>query len=139
MLLCEYSAQLPVPPSIQIFATDIDDDVVQAARTGVYPLTIEADVSPERLRRFFVLEQGRYRVRQELREMVLFAQHNVLKDSPFSRLDLVTCRNLLIYLKREAQERVFDVFHFALRPRRCAVSGQFGKRRRLAHAVRAAR
>jgi two-component system CheB/CheR fusion protein len=82
----------------------------------VYPLTIEADVSPERLRRFFVLEQGRYRVRQELREMVLFAHHNVLKDSPFSRLDLVTCRNLLIYLKRESQNRVFDVFHFACAP-----------------------
>jgi two-component system CheB/CheR fusion protein len=115
ILLAEHASRLSVSPPIQIFASDIDEEVIQFARAGVYPLTIEADVSPARLRRFFTLEAGRYRVRREIREMVLFASHNVLKDSPFSRLDLVTCRNLLIYLKSEAQERVFDGFHFALR------------------------
>jgi two-component system CheB/CheR fusion protein len=85
-----------------------------------------------------VKEQGRYRVRKEVRELVMFAPHDVLKDTPFSRLDLITCRNLLIYLKRDAQERVFDIFHFA-----CGlavdVSGKLGKHRRCALAVRAAR
>jgi two-component system CheB/CheR fusion protein len=68
------------------------------------------------LRRFFTLDQGHYRVRKELREIVLFASHNLLRDSPFSRLDLVTCRNVLIYFGPEAQKKVFDLFHFALRP-----------------------
>src|SRR5437762_932416 len=70
----------------------------------------------KRPRRFFIKEHGGYRVRRELRELVLFAAHDLLKDSPFSRLDLVSCRNLLIYLNRDAQARVFDIFHFALLP-----------------------
>jgi PAS domain S-box-containing protein len=116
MLLHEHASKLLSPPSLQIFATDLDNEAIHIARAGVYPQTIEADVSPERLQRFFVLEMGRYRVRQEIRDRVLFATHDVLKDSPFSRLDMVSCRNMLIYLKREAQERVFDIFHFSLRP-----------------------
>ncbi len=116
MLLSEYARTLESPPSIQIFATDLDEDAVRAAREGVYPLVSEADVSDDRLRRFFVREQRGYRVRRELREMVLFAVHDVLKDSPFSRIDLVTCRNLLIYLNREAQARVFETLHFAMLP-----------------------
>ncbi|MCW3098166.1 MAG: cheBR [Chthonomonadaceae bacterium] len=116
MLLSEHAGRLEAPPSIQVFATDLDEEVVQIARTGVYPATIEADVSPERLRRFFLKEEGRYRIRKEVRERVLFSVHNLIKDPPFSRLDLITCRNLLIYLKHEAQEAVFDLFHFALRP-----------------------
>lgn len=115
MLLCEHAQKLNDPPSIQIFATDVDDEAIQAAREGLYPTTIEADVSQERLRQFFMRDQGRYRVKKDLRDMVLFARHNVLSDPAFSRLDLVTCRNLLIYLNQEAQSRVFDVFHFALR------------------------
>jgi two-component system CheB/CheR fusion protein len=115
ILLHEHASRLAARPSIQVFATDLDAEAIATARAGLYPSTIEADVSPERLRRFFAPAQGRYRVRQEIRDMVLFAIHDVLKDAPFSRLDLVTCRNLLIYLKREAQERVFDIFHFALR------------------------
>ena len=114
MLLSEYAARLETPPSIQVFATDLDEDAIQVARAGVYTATIEADVSSERLRRFFYRENGRYRIKKELRERVLFSVHNLLKDSPFSRLDMVTCRNLLIYLKREAQEDILDVFHFAL-------------------------
>ena len=116
ILLAEHARTLEAPPLIQVFATDLDEDAISAARDGVYPEAIEADVSEERLRRYFVKEHRGYRVRRELRETVLFAVHDVLKDSPFSRLDLVSCRNLLIYLTREAQRRVFDIFHFALLP-----------------------
>src|SRR5437763_2694120 len=116
MLLCEYAGRLEQPPSIQVFATDLDDQAVHEARDGLYPATIEADVSQERLRRFFNRDQGRYRVKKELREKVLFASHDVLRDAPFSRIDLITCRNLLIYLNSKAQEQVFDLAHFALRP-----------------------
>ncbi|KWT96982.1 MULTISPECIES: CheR family methyltransferase [unclassified Variovorax] len=117
MLLAEHARTLDVSPTIQVFGSDLDENAVQAARDGIYPAAIEADVSPERLRRFFVKEHGSYRVRRELRETVLFATHDLLKDSPFSRLDLVSCRNLLIYLDPQAQSRVFDVLHFALLPR----------------------
>ncbi|MBC8072270.1 MAG: PAS domain S-box protein [Deltaproteobacteria bacterium] len=116
MLLTEHAATLVGPPQIQIFATDLHEDVIREAREGLYPDTILADVSEERLRHFFIHEQGGYRVRRAVREIVLFAPHDLLKDSPFSRLDLVSCRNLLIYLNREAQSRAFDIFHFALRP-----------------------
>ncbi|SFM20659.1 PAS domain S-box protein [Variovorax sp. OV329] len=116
ILLSEHARTLESPPLIQIFATDLDEEAIQAAREGIYPAAIEADLSEERLRRFFIKEHRGYRVRRELREMVLFAMHDVLKDSPFSRLDLVSCRNLFIYLNREAQARVFDTFHFALLP-----------------------
>ena len=116
MLLLEHARTLDHPPAIQIFATDIDDAAIRRAREGSYPETIAGDVSPERLRQFFVLEQGRYCVKPELREVVLFAQHNILRDPPFSKLDLITCRNLLIYLNHEAQEQVIRLFHFSLRP-----------------------
>ena len=116
MLLAEHARAMDAPPLIQVFATDLDEEAISAAREGIYPEAIEADVSEERLRRFFVKEHRGYRVRRELRETVLFAVHDVLKDSPFSRLDLITCRNLLIYLTRDAQRRVFDIFHFALQP-----------------------
>ncbi|MFL6691751.1 MAG: CheR family methyltransferase, partial [Ramlibacter sp.] len=114
MLLSEYARKLDAPPLIQVFATDLDEQAVQVAREGVYPAAIDADVSEERLRRFCLKEHRGYRVRRELREIVLFAVHDVLHDSPFSRQDLVTCRNLLIYLTREAQNRVFETLHFAL-------------------------
>ena len=116
ILLAERAREMDAPPAIQIFATDLDEQAIRAAREGLYPLTIEADVSEERLRRHFVRELRGYQVRRELREMVLFAQHDLLKDSPFSRLDLVSCRNLLIYLKRETQQRVFETLHFSLLP-----------------------
>ena len=115
MLLCEQAGRLDSPPTIQIFATDIHDEAVQDGRAGVYPMTIENHVPQERLHRFFLRDQGRYRIKKEIRELVLFAPHDVLKDPPFSHLDLISCRNLLIYLKREAQQSVLDIFHFALR------------------------
>jgi two-component system, chemotaxis family, CheB/CheR fusion protein len=116
MLLTERVRTLEAAPQLQIFATDLDEEAIRTAREGVYATTIEADVSEERLRRFFIKEHNSYRIRREIREMVLFAVHDVLKDSPFSRLELISCRNLLIYLNREPQSRVLETFHFALNP-----------------------
>jgi two-component system CheB/CheR fusion protein len=116
MLLAEYTMHLPSAPKVQVFATDIDEQAIASARDGYYTLNDAADVSPERLRHFFTKEADGYRVRRELREMVLFAHHNVIKDPPFSHLDMATCRNLLIYFNRTAQDRVMELFHFALNP-----------------------
>ncbi len=116
ILLTEHARTLDAPPAIQIFATDLDEDAVQAARDGLYPTTIATDINEDRLRRFFIKEHRGYRVRRELRETILFALHDLLKDSPFSRLDFISCRNLLIYLNQDAQRRALDIFHFALRP-----------------------
>jgi two-component system CheB/CheR fusion protein len=116
MLLAEHARAHPSPPAVQVFATDLDEEAIRVARDGLYPDTIAADVSEERLRRFFTREHHGWRVRRELREQVLFAEHDLLKDPPFSRLDLVSCRNLLIYLNRDGQRRVLEVAHFALRP-----------------------
>jgi two-component system CheB/CheR fusion protein len=116
MLLSEYAERQTNPPALQVFATDIDEDALAHGRNGVYPNTIATDVSPERLKRFFVREGQHYRVKRELREMVLFAPHNILRDPPFSKLNLVSCRNLLIYINRNMQERVLEIFHFALKP-----------------------
>ena len=116
MLLSEYAATLSIAPQIQVFATDIDEDAIATARDGFYTINDAADVPPERLSRHFVTEQDGYRVRREIRERVLFAVHNIIKDPPFAHLDLATCRNFLIYLNRNAQRRVMDVLHFALNP-----------------------
>ncbi|HKS27162.1 MAG TPA: CheR family methyltransferase [Pyrinomonadaceae bacterium] len=116
MLLTEYADNLASPPGLQVFATDIDDEALAHGRAGVYPNTIAADVSAERLKRFFIREGQYYRVRRELREMVLFAPHNILRDPPFSKLNMVSCRNLLIYINRNMQERILEIFHFALKP-----------------------
>ena len=118
ILLLEYAERLPSPPSIQIFATDIDEAAIQTAREGCYTETIEADVSQTRLRRFFTKANGGYRIKKEVREHVLFAVHNLIKDPPFSRLDAITCRNLLIYLNREAQQHIIELFHFVMLPNR---------------------
>lgn len=117
MLLAEATATMSEPPVVQIFATDIDEDAIATAREGIYTNSDVADVSPERLRRFFIEEDKNvFRIRRELRECILFAHHNVLRDPPFSHLDLATCRNLLIYLNRAAQSRVLQTVHFALEP-----------------------
>ena len=116
MLLQEASAQTPEGVPFQVFATDIDERAISHARTGLYPESILADVEPTRARQFLTKDGAHYRVKKELREHVLFALHNVLRDPPFSRLDMVCCRNLLIYLDREAQLDVLRTFHFALRP-----------------------
>ena len=115
MLLHEYASGMEAAPGLQVFASDLDEVAIATAREGVYPDTIVADVSPERLERFFTKHVHGYRVRAELRETVLFALHDLLRDPPFSRIDLVTCRNLLIYINRDPSGRAFEVFHFALR------------------------
>ncbi len=100
---------------LQVFASDIDQDAIDGAREGFYPKAIEAEVSPERLARFFSKEDHGYRVLPDLRAAVVFTAQDVLADPPFSRIDLVSCRNLLIYLGPEAQAKAMAVFHFALR------------------------
>lgn len=116
ILLSEFAETVSQPPSLQIFATDIDEEALACGREGLYPNAISADVSPHRLRRFFTNEGASYRVRRELRDMVLFAPQNLLRDPPFSKLNLVSCRNLLIYIDRGGQERLLETFHFALKP-----------------------
>ena len=115
MLFLEQIALAKRNVKLQVFASDVDPDAVAHARDGSYAKTIEADVSPARLARFFLKEEGGYRVSPELRATVVFTVQDVLADPPFSRLDLVSCRNLLIYLGVEAQAKVVSLFHFALR------------------------
>lgn len=116
MLLLEEASRHDLRPTIQIFGSDLDARSLAVAREGRYPAAIEADISEERLRRFFIREGDQYRVRQELRDTLLFASHSVLKDPPFSRINLISCRNLLIYLDRELQQQVCSTFHYALNP-----------------------
>jgi two-component system CheB/CheR fusion protein len=116
MMLLEEASRRELRPEIQVFGSDLDANALNVAREGRYPLAIEQDVSEERLRRFFTRESDHYRVKRELRDIVLFAGHSLLRDPPFSRIDLISCRNLLIYLDRELQNQVIGVFHYALKP-----------------------
>lgn len=102
--------------SLQIFATDLDQDAIDKARQGVYPPNIEADVAPERLARYFAANEKGYLVRKEIREMIIFAPQNIITDPPFTRLDILSCRNLLIYLGPEVQKKILPLFHYALSP-----------------------
>ncbi len=102
--------------TLQIFATDLDRDAIDKARQGVYPENIAADVSPERLSRFFSREERRYQVRKEIREMVIFAPQNLIMDPSFTKLDILSCRNLLIYLTPEMQNKLLPLFHYSLNP-----------------------
>jgi len=107
----------PQSHSLQIFATDLDPVAIARARQGFYPLSIAADVSPERLQRFFTQENGSgYRIGKEVRELVIFAEQNVIQDPPFTRIDLIICRNLLIYMKTELQRQLLSLFHYSLNP-----------------------
>jgi two-component system CheB/CheR fusion protein len=116
VLLLEESSRRDIRPEIQVFGTDLDAGALAVAREGHYPAAIETDLSEDRLRRFFLREGDSYRVRRELRDILLFASHSVLKDPPFSRIDLISCRNLLIYLDRDLQSQVCATFHYALNP-----------------------
>lgn len=115
MLLVEESERAGKRLNIKVFATDTAERTLSNARSGLYPGGIESEMPPERLQRFFDRDDAVYRVRQDLRERVVFAPQNILSDPPFSRLDIVTCRNLLIYLETEVQQRVFALIHFGLR------------------------
>ena len=115
ILLHEYAQNVQKPPSIQIFATDIDQKALDIARTGQYPESIASDISTQHLARYFTKEGIQYRVKQNISNLILFADHDILKDPPFSKLDLISCRNLLIYLNRDLQSEVFNLFHYALK------------------------
>jgi two-component system CheB/CheR fusion protein len=116
MLFREYMENTRQEFRLQIYATDIDDDAIAMARAGHYPSNISIDVSPERLSRFFVKEETGFRIKKAIREMVVFAIQNVIKDPPFTKMDLISCRNLLIYLEPELQGQVIPAFHYALKP-----------------------
>jgi len=115
MLLREHRHKAQGTPKIHVFASDIDEHALAIARTGRYPAAVAKDVSPERLERHFTREDGTYRVVSDLREICLFSPHNMLRDAPFSKIDLISCRNLLIYLNQELQDRVIPLLHYALR------------------------
>ena len=102
--------------SVQIFGTDIDAEAIETARAGIYPDTIANHVAPARLRRFFLDESDGYHIKKEIREMAIFSLQDLVKDPPFTKLDLLSCRNLLIYLDAELQKRLVPLFHYALRP-----------------------
>ena len=116
ILLLEEAERRRVTLPIQIFATDLDEGALGTAREGRYPASIEADVSDERLRRYFTREGLHYRVKKEVRDTVLFASHSVIKDPPFMRLDIITCRNLLIYVERQTQQEICALFAYGLKP-----------------------
>jgi two-component system CheB/CheR fusion protein len=116
ILLHEHAQTLPAGPSFQVFASDIDEKSIAKARAGSYSEAIVTDVSPARLRECFSKEEGRYRVRKNIRDTVLFAAQNLLRDPPFSKLDFISCRNLLIYLNRDKHAQLLEMFHFALNP-----------------------
>ena len=104
------------PFTMQVFATDLDRDAIDKARQGFFPASIAADVSPERLSRFFAKEARGYRLRKEIREMVIFAPQNLIMDPPFTKLDILSCRNLLIYLTPDVQKKLIPLFHYSLKP-----------------------
>ena len=109
--------------ALQIFATDLDKDAIERARAGVYPANIAGDVSAERLRRFFVQEDGAFRVIPRIRETVVFATQNIIMDPPFTKLDILSCRNLLIYLEPALQKKLLPLFHYSLNPAGVLVLG----------------
>jgi len=114
ILLREQMEALKRDFQVQIYATDIDSKAIEVARSGIYPDSIAVDLSPERLNRFFLQEDSTYHVNRVVRDMLVFAEQSIIKDSPFSRLDLISCRNLLIYLGAELQKRVLQLCHYAL-------------------------
>jgi two-component system CheB/CheR fusion protein len=116
MAFLEYSSRISQNLRLQVFATDLNDVLLEKARAGLYSKSLVQDVSAERLRRFFVEEEGGYRVSKTIREMCIFARQDILTDPPFSRMDLISCRNLLIYLEPELQRRLMPNFHYALKP-----------------------
>src|SRR6266702_14203 len=116
ILIQEYLDGNGVNAKVQLFASDIDETAIAQARAGLYPGDIEQDLGSERLNRFFTRTNGRWQVKKQLREMVVFAHHSLIKDPPFSRLDLLVCRNFLIYLNPDMQKRLVALFHQVLKP-----------------------
>ena len=109
--------------SLQIYATDLDNDAIETARRGLFPVNISDDVSPGRLKRFFNPADEGFRINTEIREMIVFAQHNLIMQPPFTRIDIISCRNLLIYMDAELQKKVFGLFYYSLNPKGIMVLG----------------
>ncbi len=118
ILLAERQEAMKQSFKVQVFANDIDSQSIATARAGIYPASIAADLTPERLVRFFVAEPegSAYRVHKSLRDMLVFSEQSVIKDPPFSKLDLISCRNLLIYMGADLQKKLMPLFHYALNP-----------------------
>jgi len=118
ILLAERQEAMKQRFKVQVFATDIDKRAIATARSGIYPASIATDISPERLKRFFVgvPDRNAYCIHKVIRDMLIFSEHNLIKDPPFSRLDLISCRNLLIYLDSDLQKKIVPMFHYALNP-----------------------
>ncbi|MDP1948393.1 MAG: CheR family methyltransferase [Nitrospirota bacterium] len=116
ILFREFLTQKKLRLTVQIFASDLDSRAIDQARAALYPVGIAGDLTPARLQRFFTKEDSSYRVTKEIRDLVVFAQHNLLTDAPFTKLDLLSCRNLLIYLDAQAQHKILPLFHYALKP-----------------------
>jgi len=116
ILFHEYNLTLKERFRVQIFASDIDGGSIEIARSGMYPTSITVDVTPERLGRYFTKKDTVYKVKDEIRETVIFAEHDINKDPPFSKMDLISCRNLLIYMGAELQQRIVPLFRYALNP-----------------------
>jgi two-component system CheB/CheR fusion protein len=118
ILLTERQEALKRSFKVQVFATDIDSQAIATARSGLYPASIAADLSPERLARFFSVEPdgSAYRIHKSIRDMLVFSEQNLIKDPPFSKLDLISCRNLLIYMSGDLQKKLIPLFHYALNP-----------------------
>ncbi|MBF0529923.1 MAG: PAS domain-containing protein [Deltaproteobacteria bacterium] len=118
ILIQEHLEELKQSYRVQVFATDVDNKAIDQARAGVYPVSIAADISPERLARFFTQESDgcAYRIHKGIRDMLVFSEQDVIKDPPFSKLDLISCRNLLIYMGGELQKKIIPLFHYALNP-----------------------
>lgn len=114
--LLEFLAHQPIKPPIQIFATDVSETVIEKARMGIYQSSQLADISPDRLQRFFVQVEGGYQISKTVRELCVFARQNLISDPPFSRLDLISCRNVLIYFGASLQKKVLPIFHYGLLP-----------------------
>jgi two-component system, chemotaxis family, CheB/CheR fusion protein len=117
ILLREYMTFRKIRFHVQVFGTDLDAQAIEVARKAIYPAGIANDVTPKRLERFFIKEDSNYRVKKDIRDLVIFATHNLLADPPFTKLDLLSCRNLLIYLEAKTQRRLFPLFHYALKGR----------------------
>ncbi len=123
ILLLEYLGERSLIVPIQIFGTDVSEEAIEKARAGIYPENIAADVSPERMRRFFVQHEAGFQVSKTVRDLCVFARQNLAKDPPFSRLDIVSCRNVLIYLEPALQKRIIPMFHYALKPNGLLILG----------------
>lgn len=122
--LVEFLAKQQSDAKVQIFGTDVSETAVEHARAGAYPSSVEADLSPDRLRRFFTKSETGYRITKMIRDLCVFARQDLTKDPPFSRLDLIVCRNVLIYMDLVLQKKLLSVFHYALKPNGFLVLGQ---------------